>query len=509
VTEPVRHTAISRALIRRYILAFACMTAIPFLGTLYLVLRYSARAGIVENLVLFYLALITLAGGGFWLGFKIVTVLSKFADELIALAQGESYRGRGARGAMGAMELEQTLDRISERLEGSSKELTRRTHALEVTYQRLRELQHAIEQANKMRADFITRASHEIRTPLANIKGYTSLLLDGDVGELLDKQREFVEIVGANCERLAFGLNALIDISNLETGVRQIESQQVNLAEEIAAAAREIFGEGASAKLHLELDASEECVGLDGDRELLRRVFKEIFDNAVKHAPPGSPVKVVAYAADDFVRVTVQDHGRGISEDELQRIFDKFYQTETSAALGIKGLGLGLSIVRTILEKHGGEITAHSEEGEGCVFSMALPRHRRDKAFLSAFESRMRAAQETRSNLTLLLLQLTDGYEMDGAAWRSWLRRVVRERDYFCKYKNDTIAFICDTGKDGAARIAERLEKAAAEELEPASYRIVSATFPDDGATKTLLLQQAESRLRGDGMAGAHSGPNT
>lgn len=495
MAEPVRRTEISRVLIRRYIVAFASMTAIPFLGTLYLVLRYSEKAGIVENLVLFYLALFTLAGMGFWLGLRIVVILSRFANDLVAVAQGESppHRPPGA-GAV-AKELEPTLDKIAERLAASSEELTRRTHALEMTYQRLRELQHAIEQANKMRADFITRASHEIRTPLANIKGYASLLLEGDAGELTSQQREFVEIVSANCERLAEGLNALIDISNLETGVRRVESERVDLVGEVRAAAREVFGQEPAAKLHLDLEAPGDGAVVDGDRELLRRVFVEIFDNAVKHAPPGSPVKVRIQEAGDFVRIQVQDRGRGVSEEELQRIFDKFYQTQSSAALGIKGLGLGLSIVRTILEKHGGEITAHSKEGEGCTFHIALPKHRRDKAFLSVFESRIRAAQESRSNLSLLLLRFVDGRRGEAATWQNRLRRVVRERDHFARYRDDTVAFICDTGKEGARRIAERLAAVAAEGWGPGAFTIASATFPDDGYTKTALLERAESQL--------------
>jgi PAS domain S-box-containing protein len=237
---------------------------------------------------------------------------------------------------------------------------------------------------DRMKDEFVSLVSHELRTPLTSIKGYVDLLLDGDAGDVSEEQREFLDIVKSNSDRLVMLVNDLLDVSRIEAGRINLRLRPVDIAESIneVASSLQPLLEQKGQSLKLEVPGDLPQVTADPDR--LAQILTNLLSNAHKYTLEGGAVTVRAAATDGAVRVDVTDTGVGMTSEELDKLFTKFFRAQHPATQKISGTGLGLTITRSLVERQGGRIWVSSEPAKGSTFSFSVPKDGAGKAAQAA-----------------------------------------------------------------------------------------------------------------------------
>ncbi len=224
----------------------------------------------------------------------------------------------------------------------------------------------------KRHAEFLSAVSHEMKTPLASIRAYVELLADGEAED--DETREqFLGVINSQADRLQRLVENLLNMARIEAGVVQVrkESQSLNEILEEAFRIMQPTAEGKSLKLTSEL--SPLYLGVLVDRDLILQAAINLLSNAIKYTPPGGRVCLRSRLADVQVIFEVEDRGVGLTEEECQRVFEKFYRVERNRQMA-EGTGLGLALVKYIVEDiHGGQLSVRSKVGAGSTFAVQLP----------------------------------------------------------------------------------------------------------------------------------------
>ena len=234
----------------------------------------------------------------------------------------------------------------------------------------LTEKNEALERASQLRDDFVHHVSYELRSPLTNVIGFTQLLGDETVGPLNPRQREYAGHIMRSSGALLAIVNDILDLASIDTGALELKPEVVDIRDTIAAAASGIEDRLAEASITLDVDAPPEIGSFVADAKRVRQVLFNLLSNAVGFSSPGQTVTVRARKTEDEVVFEVTDQGRGIPPEVVERVFERF----ESHALGTRhrGVGLGLSIVRSFVELHGGRVELSSQPGRGttvrCVF---------------------------------------------------------------------------------------------------------------------------------------------
>lgn len=220
--------------------------------------------------------------------------------------------------------------------------------------------------------DFIANVSHELKTPLTSIQGYAQALSDGTLETGEDVQKTSSVILG-EAQRMNRLVMDLLSLARLEAGTADLMMQTVDIPKLLESLAEKFSLQADEKQISLNRDlcAVPTIMG-DGDR--LAQVFGNLIDNALKFTPPGGLIKISCQSSGDWVEIRVADSGLGIPEQDLPRIFERFYQVERSRQrVDKKGVGLGLAISRQIILAHQGQIHVQSEVGQGSVFVVKLP----------------------------------------------------------------------------------------------------------------------------------------
>jgi signal transduction histidine kinase/DNA-binding response OmpR family regulator len=250
----------------------------------------------------------------------------------------------------------------------------------EALQERARRLERAyadLQEADRLKEQFIQNVSHELRTPLTFIKGYLELMMDGAFGELSPEQREPVRVM---LERTNTVTTMVGDILTLQRGDQTgLHLVPMNLADAAWEALRGAEGAIKRAGLDIEIDIPDPLPLLLGDHDSLVRVFDNLLLNSIKFSSKGGRISVRLRCADDHIIAEVADTGIGIPEDQLGRIFERFYQVDGSSTRRHGGVGLGLTIVKQVIEAHGGEVGVSSQVGQGSIFFFSLPILKSDK----------------------------------------------------------------------------------------------------------------------------------
>ena len=226
---------------------------------------------------------------------------------------------------------------------------------------------------DKMKNEFISTVSHELRTPLTSIRGSLGLLLGNAVGELPQQIKYLLDIASKNTERLLLLINDILDIEKIESGQLQFKFKHVWVKELLEHAIEVNHTYAGQQDIRIELREVGPNDIICGDFDRLVQVMNNLLSNAIKFSPPGTSVGVSAHPYEDKVRVSVIDQGPGIPEDFHDKIFDKFTQSDSSDTRKIGGTGLGFSITKAIVEKHGGNIGFSTQQNKGTTFYFDIP----------------------------------------------------------------------------------------------------------------------------------------
>lgn len=229
---------------------------------------------------------------------------------------------------------------------------------------------------DRMKSEFISIVSHELKTPLTSIKGFVRLLSAERVGPVTAKQRHYLDIVQRQTESLTMLINDLLDLSKIEAGIIEVQSAPVSLASVTGEVVQHLEGMAGEKGIGLHVEIPADLPPVCGDSDRLGQVFMNLIHNAIKFTPKGGSVRVKAGLIGEECLVRVSDNGIGISQQDLPRIFDKFYQVDSSTTRQQSGTGLGLPITRQLVTAHGGELWVNSALDKGTTFSFTLPLHR-------------------------------------------------------------------------------------------------------------------------------------
>jgi PAS domain S-box-containing protein len=225
----------------------------------------------------------------------------------------------------------------------------------------------------EMKNDFISNVSHELRTPLTSIKGSIVNLLDGIPGKLNDAQKEYLAIINSESNRLVRLIDELLDLNNVEA--RQIklvpkEIDYISLVAQVVFSLKELAHEKG---LFIEMQWPKTEIYLKADSDRVNQILVNLINNAIKFTKQGGIQVIVENPNNKSITTRVKDTGIGIPKNELDKVFDKFYQAYKPHGEKSKGTGLGLSISKSLIEMHGGTIFVKSEEGQGSEFCFTLP----------------------------------------------------------------------------------------------------------------------------------------
>jgi PAS domain S-box-containing protein len=223
--------------------------------------------------------------------------------------------------------------------------------------------------------DFVSTVSHELRTPLTSIIGSIELLEDGMAGQLEPAQKQMVDVIERNAERLLAMANDLLTLASYESAVQPVSRlEPLDLREVVRASHASVTGLLASRHLDLQAELPDDVVVVLGEAAYLERAVTNLLSNAIKFTRDGGLVTTRLILGDDGTcRLSVTDTGVGIPADEVQDVFQRFFRSSNVRADAIQGTGLGLSIVRSIVERHHGHIDVESRQGEGTTFTITLP----------------------------------------------------------------------------------------------------------------------------------------
>jgi two-component system phosphate regulon sensor histidine kinase PhoR len=221
-----------------------------------------------------------------------------------------------------------------------------------------------------VRRDFISNISHELRTPLASLKALTETLRDGALQDPKVAPR-FLGRIETEVDALTQMAQELLDLSRIESGQAPLQFSRVDPAVMLESSAERMRAQAARAGLALNLEIDADLPAIRAEASRLEQVLVNLIHNAVKFTRPGGAVSLSAAADGAFIKFSVRDTGAGIPEEDLQRIFERFYKADRARSGG--GTGLGLSIARHIVEAHGGRIWAESVEGQGSAFHFTIP----------------------------------------------------------------------------------------------------------------------------------------
>jgi signal transduction histidine kinase len=261
-------------------------------------------------------------------------------------------------------------------------ELTEKNRRLADSVEKLKEL-------DKMKSNFLATVSHELRTPLTSVIGYSEMLIEGLAGKLTNEQRDYVNIIMEKGDQLLQIITEVLDISKIETGNIQLNCEWVKLSELLHQVADAMMPQARNKDISLQYTVPEILPAIWVDRAKTRQVVLNLVSNAIKFTPREGTVEITALesvmepegdgspvaSGRPAVLIQVRDTGIGIPLESRKRIFEAFYQVDSSSTREYGGTGLGLSIVKNFIEAHGGKVWVEAGEMSGSIFLVQLPVH--------------------------------------------------------------------------------------------------------------------------------------
>jgi signal transduction histidine kinase len=240
-------------------------------------------------------------------------------------------------------------------------------------------------ESQRARDEFVASLSQELRTPMTSITGYTDLLLGESVGFIGDMQRKFLQRIKANIERMGTMLNDLIGVTAIDAGQLEIRPTVVDMAEIIEDTIIGARAQLEENEITLNMNLPENMPVVEADPDSVRQIMSNLLGNAIKTTPANGVIEIYAVrhevpddsSADDeanaFLKISIRDSGGGIADKDLDRVFERFYRAERPLIEGLGETGVGMAIVKSLVEAHGGRVWVESEMGEGSTFHFLLP----------------------------------------------------------------------------------------------------------------------------------------
>ena len=236
----------------------------------------------------------------------------------------------------------------------------------------LQDISH-LKELNRMKSEFVTMVSHELKAPIAAIRQQIDVLLKGMAGDINEKQTHLLDRAQSRAQGLINLINELLDLSRIEAGRTYSQQQPLDLAPIIRHAVEFLLPQIQAKNQQITCDVPDSLPLISADPSNMDEVLVNLLNNATKYTPEGGSIEVRAFASGDFLTLAIKDTGYGMTKEDIPRIFDKFYRVKNEKTKAIAGTGLGLPIVKGIVEAHLGTIKVESQLEKGSTFTIELP----------------------------------------------------------------------------------------------------------------------------------------
>jgi signal transduction histidine kinase len=247
--------------------------------------------------------------------------------------------------------------------------------------ERTRELSGAIneiELVSKRKTEFVSAVSHELRTPLTSIKGYAAILLSEKLGTVPPAIKERLEKINKHSDELTHMVNDLLDIARIESGKAEMTLEALDITQTAHSVIELLNPQLKEKAINVQTNIPQELSYALADKSQVSRVFINIIGNAIKFVPAeNGTINISAFESADAIQINIADNGIGMSEHDVEHIFDEFYRVDNLINQKTKGTGLGLTLVRNIIQAHKGKIWVEARQGRGSTFSFTLPKCKR------------------------------------------------------------------------------------------------------------------------------------
>jgi nitrogen-specific signal transduction histidine kinase len=391
--------------------------------------------------------------------------------------------------------------------------LTKTNEGVKLLYKELEEKTKRLQELDRLKSDFISTVSHELRTPLSITKEGISLILDRIPGEINEKQEKILNTARGNIDRLARIINSLLDISKIEAGKVELKKELVDITSLIKQVVSSF--ESKAKEKGLELRAvfnNKERIDLYVDADRIIQVFTNLVGNAMKFTDRGY-IEISANEKNNEVECFVSDTGRGISKEDLPKVFSKFQQFGRVAGPGEKGTGLGLSIAKGIVEMHKGRIWVESELGKGSKFTFTLPKFSAEEVFKEYVSNGIKEAMKKDSKISIIVVSIAEFDKLKRVLsfeeiqsflqdMKDMLNASLRQTgDAAVKDTGEIIILLVDCDKKCASMVAGRLEQLLKDYLirhnlaEKIKLHLGCATYPDEAKSDEELIKKAKKAL--------------
>lgn len=237
---------------------------------------------------------------------------------------------------------------------------------------RLQKANEKMKQLDEAKDEFISMASHQLRTPLTSVKGYLSMVLEGDAGDINDNQKKLLDQAFVSSQRMVFLIADLLNVSRLKTGKFVIEPAPTNLSEVIQGEVDQLKETAAARGLELTFEPPSNFPTLMLDETKIRQVIMNFTDNAIYYTPSGGHIRVTLTETDKAIEFAVTDDGMGVPKAEQPHLFNKFYRAGNAKKARPDGTGLGLFMAKKVIVAQGGSILFKSKEGQGSTFGFTF-----------------------------------------------------------------------------------------------------------------------------------------
>ncbi|MCM1986872.1 sensor histidine kinase [Methanococcoides seepicolus] len=261
---------------------------------------------------------------------------------------------------------------LEDEVKSKTSELERSNDYLQNANKKLKEL-------DRLKNDFVSMVSHELKTPLTAMKTSSEFLRESECNKEI--KEEMLDLIIRNIDRQARMVDDLLDISRIESGKMKFTPEDVNIKEIIEIALHNVAKHAKDKSIKIMVNCPEEVPVIRTDKDKLIRVFVNLLTNAIKFTPEEGEVTIIVEDHEDHLQTSIKDNGIGISKEKRDKIFDKFYQVDSTATRKAGGTGLGLAIIKGIIDGQGGNIYLESETGKGSTFTFRLPKELKEDDF--------------------------------------------------------------------------------------------------------------------------------
>lgn len=258
-------------------------------------------------------------------------------------------------------------------------EVKSKTSELERSNEYLQNANRKLKELDRLKNDFVSMVSHELKTPLTAMKTSTEFMKETECDP--EVREEMLDLVIRNIDRQSRMVDDLLDISRIESGRMKFNPEDVNIREIVETSLETVERQAKDKGIRIRVTYPEESLSIKTDKDKLIRVFVNLLTNAIKFTPHDGEVEISVKDTGDHMQASIKDNGIGIPPEKRDRIFDKFYQVDSTATRKAGGTGLGLAIIKGIIDGQGGNISVESESGKGSTFTFRLPKEMKEEDF--------------------------------------------------------------------------------------------------------------------------------